>query len=167
MASAPPPAKFMECCEVTWSDRANCGQRGARGVSPSWDALGREKKMLEAMGLPDSPKLTNIDVHKRYLKLAKRLHPDAGGTPDAAKFALVTGVCPRFAGRAARTGGGGVVPGGHLLTPPRVRANTRCVQRSPRATSSCGWCADDGEHIRAAEQHDDRPAITGGQCDGK
>ena len=107
MASAPPPAKFMECCEVTWSDRANCGQRGARGVSPSWDALGREKKMLEAMGLPDSPKLTKIDVHKRYLKLAKRLHPDAGGTPDAAKFALVTGVCPRFAGRAARTGVGG------------------------------------------------------------
>src|ERR1700761_2812810 len=42
-----------------------------------------EERSRELLGLPRDGRLTENEIHRAYKLLAKRVHPDAGGTEDA------------------------------------------------------------------------------------
>lgn len=61
-------------------------QFGKRKASPDDAALRhvtQEEISRELLGLPLDRRLTENEIHRAYKLLAKRAHPDAGGTEDA------------------------------------------------------------------------------------
>ena len=56
-------------------------QFGRRAALPK--ALTAEERSRELLGLPLGRRLSESEIHRAYKLLAKRTHPDAGGTEEA------------------------------------------------------------------------------------
>jgi curved DNA-binding protein CbpA len=56
-------------------------QFGRRAALPK--ALSAEERSRELLGLPLGRRLSESEIHRAYKLLAKRTHPDAGGSEEA------------------------------------------------------------------------------------